>query len=152
MKKEQKLEQQQNSDSDADNSQVSPTCPKPNVVRSFLVLTYAGIYVDGKMLSKGIYEALTPDLYPKKTTIQHIANAAGFIPDLPDTYLENLRKCTLSEVVLIGNECLPESCYKELRTHILKMESDMRSGNYNAVIRNFPALLQKLDVMRSLSQ
>ena len=34
MKKEQKPEPQQNSDSLADNSQVSPTCPKPIVSRS----------------------------------------------------------------------------------------------------------------------
>jgi hypothetical protein len=33
MKKEQKLELQQNSDSSDDNSQVSPTCPKPIVMR-----------------------------------------------------------------------------------------------------------------------
>lgn len=37
MKKEQKLEPQHNSDSNADNSQVSPTCPKPIVVRSPLM-------------------------------------------------------------------------------------------------------------------
>lgn len=34
MKKEQKLEPKPNSDSTADNSQVSPTCPKPIVMRS----------------------------------------------------------------------------------------------------------------------
>jgi hypothetical protein len=37
MKKEQKLEQQPNSDSTADNSQVNPTCPKP-IVSSIPIL------------------------------------------------------------------------------------------------------------------
>lgn len=36
MKKEQKMEQQPNTDSTADNSQVSPTCPKPIVMRCLL--------------------------------------------------------------------------------------------------------------------
>jgi len=37
MKKEQKMEQQPNTDSTADNSQVSPTCPKPIVSGCFSV-------------------------------------------------------------------------------------------------------------------
>jgi hypothetical protein len=135
------------------SSQVCQPCAKHNVVRSFLVLTYAGIYVDRALLHKGIYGTTTPKLYSTKTTIKSLIHEARIIPDLPERYFENLSQCTLSEVLLFdSNICLSETSYKELRKHVLKIEADMRNGNYNAVINEFPSLLQKLEVMRSVSQ
>lgn len=60
MKKEQKLEQQQNSDYTAENSQVSPTCPKPNVGSS---LSYEALAVIIKTKSNQYFQvALTKEM------------------------------------------------------------------------------------------
>jgi hypothetical protein len=42
-----------------------------------------------------------------------------------------------------------EYSYKELRTHVLRMESNMRKGDYNAVITDFSSLLQRIENLRS---
>jgi hypothetical protein len=44
---------------------------------------------------------------------------------------------------------LPEKYYKELRTHILGMESDMNTERYNQVMLKFSPLLQRLENMRT---
>lgn len=78
MKKEQKLEQQPNSDSTADSSQVSPTCPKPIVGSSLsyetlavIIKTKSGKYFQ-VALTKEMADSLFYDLknYFKKDIIQ----------------------------------------------------------------------------------
>lgn len=79
---------------------------KPNVVRSFLVLTHCGAFVDGNMLEKGIYTTQTPRLYDMVTTIDGLIEAGRIMKDfagnnfISERYFENLSQCTLSEVTL----------------------------------------------------
>lgn len=57
MKKEQKTEQQPNSNSAVDNSQVSPTCLKPivgsSVFKPYWIICVNSYEYDGKEISKG---------------------------------------------------------------------------------------------------
>lgn len=78
----------------------------PIVVRSFLVLTHCGAFVDGNMLEKGIYTTQTPRLYDMVTTIDGLIEAGRIMKDfagnnfISERYFENLSQCTLSEVTL----------------------------------------------------
>ena len=73
---------------------------------SFLVLTYAGSFVDYNLLPKGIYTTSVPKLFSKDTTIEFLEQHAKLSKDLvgnnfvPESYFENLKKCTLTSIDL----------------------------------------------------
>ena len=73
---------------------------------SFLVLTYAGSFVDYNLLPKGIYTTSVPKLFSKDTTIEFLEQQAKLGKDLvgnnfvPESYFENLKKCTLTSIDL----------------------------------------------------
>ena len=81
--------------------QVCQPIAKPNVVRSFLALMYAGNFVDQSKLGSGIYSKNIPDLYNLNTTILMLEEGGKrFQKELgtkyiPDSYFDNLRKCEL---------------------------------------------------------
>ena len=83
------------------DSQVCQPIAKPNVVRSFLALMYAGNFVDQSKLGTGLYSKNIPDLYTLNTTILMLEEGGKrFQKELgtkyiPNSYFDNLRKCEL---------------------------------------------------------
>jgi hypothetical protein len=79
---------------------------KPNVVRSFFVLTYAGQFMDSNLLSSGLYTTDIPKLFSKDTSIELLIQQGKTITDMmgnefiPSSYFDNLAKCKLTEVVV----------------------------------------------------
>lgn len=66
----------------------------------FLALTYAGQYVDGNLLYKGIYYTNMPTLYRLDTTITDIIKNLVMFTDLKleDELTKNLYQCVLKKV------------------------------------------------------
>lgn len=79
--------------------------------KEFKVLTYCGMFVDERLLGRGIYTTGKPVLHSKDATIDMIADfikssefSAGALLNYdPDVYIENLRKCRFAECELTLN-------------------------------------------------
>lgn len=72
----------------------------------FKTIMYGHIFIDMRMLSKGLYEAQTPTLYPFETTKESLIESIKelkeqFGLEIPNKeYFENLNACELVEVNL----------------------------------------------------
>jgi hypothetical protein len=74
----------------------------------FKILMHNGIYVNCRMLDKGIYNTDKPDLYSKHETIdtlieryEKVGYGTGIgLLAFPKSYIKNLSKCELVEVEL----------------------------------------------------
>jgi hypothetical protein len=73
---------------------------------NFKVLTHNGVYVDENLLNKGIYEVTKPFLYDYDSTIESIISHIKHVNESYDlrintsNYIENIKKCTLTDVQL----------------------------------------------------
>lgn len=78
------------------------------IEREFKVLMYAGAYVNLGFISKGIYASPTPVLYSKDTTMDSLIERINVSRDalgskfVSESEIENIKKCTLVSVTLIG--------------------------------------------------
>jgi hypothetical protein len=74
----------------------------------FLILMHCDMYVDPNLLEKGLYGKPTPSLYSLGTTIESLVKQAQDINNMrlsnfisfSDTYISNLKLCTLQKVKL----------------------------------------------------
>ena len=65
-----------------------------------------------------------------------------------DHFLDGILSEQLRQPEVVRSLPINEEIYKDLRTHVVKMESLMRQGNYDGVLRLFMPLLQKLENLR----
>lgn len=78
----------------------------------FKVLTYGSVLVDESMLFQGIYSTTEPKLYDSETTIESLIEYREFVGKMLgqskfprfDFSIENLKKCTLTKVMLTIQE------------------------------------------------
>lgn len=74
--------------------------------KRFLILTYAGDFIDLNLLEKGLYNTAEPRLYTQGTTIDGLIESGKQVTDmvggyfLNDSYFDNLKKCSLTLVEL----------------------------------------------------
>lgn len=82
-----------------------------NLIRNdmFKVLMYKGIYINPNLLHDGIYETERPAMYSLATTIESLEENGReinrFTPMsniVGESFFENLKKCELVEVSIIG--------------------------------------------------
>lgn len=74
----------------------------------FLILMYAGRYIDYNRLPKGLYTTHRPILFDKETTLEKLKEEGKTMTDmlgkgyLSDAYFENLSNCELVKCSLVG--------------------------------------------------
>lgn len=80
-------------------------------MRKFKTLIYGTAFIDLRMLAKGLYEAKVPLLFDPSVTLESLEEKAregnkqlAKEYQMPESYFENLKKCTLVTVELTITE------------------------------------------------
>lgn len=93
----------------------------------FKILKYMGMFVDVSRLTDGIYESATPHIYQGSKTMEDMIMGGRMVNDisgncfLPESYFENLSKCTLENYILIQEQCAHSPVEKYLDKEVLDM-------------------------------